>query len=311
MAVYVVGSVNEDVSLQVDRHALPGETITASSSSQDLGGKGLNQAVAAGRAGAVVAMICAVGDDDAGERAVRRMREEGVDPRPSVTEGPTGNAVVIVDAEGANMIIVVPGANGTVTADALVDALEPVGKGDTVLFQLELPLAAMAPALSVAHECGARVVLNAAPFRADIVTHLKHVDVLVVNENELDHLVAAARGEKTTANVPIEHGIAVAAEHRLTIVATRGAEGSYLIDASGVREMVPARSVDVTDTTAAGDTYIGYLVAALDRGSNWAEAMWDGSVAASIAVGRSGAVPSIPTRADVDDVLMTAAQKPV
>jgi len=239
--VCVVGSVNMDIGFDVATLPSPGETALARSARWTPGGKGANQAVAAARAGARVQFVGAVGDDPAAAQLRDHLSANGVGTDGLLTlPGPSGNAVVVVDSDGENIIVVAPGANGRLT---LEDATQRglVADCDVLLLQLEIPVATAIAAARAAHSAGITVMLNASPSggdHAELAQLAEAVDVLVVNETEAAHWVW---------RVP----------HR---VITRGARGaSYTVD--GVEISVPAPSVDAVDTSGAGDVFAGVLAA--------------------------------------------------
>jgi ribokinase len=298
--VFVVGSVNRDILVRTPRHPAPGETVTGSRLDTGLGGKGLNQAVAAARAGAEVIMLAAVGDDDAGVAARTMLQSNGVGTDRLVVRAGvhTGYAVVTVDDEGENSIVVIPGANGTLDrgVSRLLTDLRP---GDIVVLQNELPPAASTAAASTARVAGATVVWNAAPAPTAVADMPAAVDVLVVNEHELlcvAELLGLLTGDRD--------GLIRAVGHRLeaTVVCTLGGDGSIVIDGNR-RERIPAATVDVVDTTAAGDTFIGYLAAGLPADGITATHLRYAGAAAGLTVTRPGASDSIPTRREVDQAV--------
>jgi ribokinase len=271
--VWVVGSLNVDAVVHVLRHPQPGETVLGGPIEQVFGGKGANQAVAAVRAGASVRMIGRVGHDEAGRGYLRQLTAFGVDVTGIVTDpdAPTGIATIAVAAGGENTIIVSPGANGAVSAADLAP-LSDAAAGDVVLFQLEIPLEVVARAMVLAHERGARVVLNAAPFAVLPAEILALADPLIVNESEAADLEAS--------------GVAAP-----SLLVTRGADGS----AWGPIVEPATRAETVLDTTGAGDTYCGTLAASLAAGADRAAAMRAAAVAAAASVGWPGAQPPRPS----------------
>ena len=315
--VHVVGSVNDDLRLTVVKHAVPGETITATSARRELGGKGANQAVAARRAGAIVRFVGAVGSDPAGDELVAALEAEGIDTSgvARIEHELTGRAIVSVDASGENLITVVPGANGAIEVDAVRASLAAVQQGDIVVLQLEVPFEVNAAAARAGHERGALVVLNSAPSDPRVLSLVDDLDLLVVNRSELADLIAAdadadtATADATAADAGAQAGTAAddlrvaAAElaDRLGVrlLCTFGGDGSVLIG-EGTPIEQEAHRVEAVDTTAAGDTFIGYVVASLADDELWVDALETASRAAAVAVGREGAARSVPTRAEVD-----------
>lgn len=288
--IVVFGSINADLVARVVHLPREGETQVAAAYAVHAGGKGANQALAARRAGAKVALVGAVGRDGFADVALATLREAGVDTAGVATlEGPTGLALIHVDAHGRNTITVVPGANGSVRstqADArLVDA-RPL-----VMLQLEVPLAEVIALAQRARAAGARVVLNVAPPTALPDALLDAVDVLIANEHE----AAVIAHDAGLPGAPREFCAAAADRWRLAAVVTLGAAGVVAADASHAYQVDAAR-VEVVDTTAAGDAFAGALAAALDRGATLPDALADGAAAGSHACTRAGAQASLASR---------------
>lgn len=237
--VCVVGSVNADLTFTVRALPRPGQTVLASDLSASPGGKGGNQAVAAARAGARVQLVAALGTDGSADMLRNHLSANGVGLDGVVTvPGPSGSAVITVDASAENTIVVAPGANGVLTVDS-ADVRAVIADSDVVLLQLEIPIATAIAAAQVAHAADAVVIVNASPTGApphDLLALSQSADVVVVNETEA--------GEW---HWPVPH-----------LVITRGARGaSYLGD--GERFSVPAPAVRAVDTTGAGDVFAGVL----------------------------------------------------
>jgi len=291
--IVVVGSINLDLTAQVARLPRAGETIAGRTFATDPGGKGANQALAARRAGADVALFGAVGNDAFAAPALALLRAGGVDLRGLRTvDARTGVALIHVDAAGENTITVIAGANAAVTADMLPDAL--LGPATLVLMPLEIPLAAVAAVASRARAAGARVLLNAAPAMALDAAMLSHVDVLVVNEHEAA-VLAAPLGLPAD---PAEFCAAMAARFGHAAIATLGARGA--VAATGAaRIALRSPRVDVVDTVGAGDALTGALAAALDRGLALRDALREGVAAGALACTRRGAQASLPERGDI------------
>jgi ribokinase len=299
--IVVVGSLNVDLVVPVERFPAAGETLLGGDYARHRGGKGANQAVAAARAGGTVRMIGRVGDDAFGAWSRAGLHEDGIDHHGVVAlpDVPTGVAFISVDARGQNVIIVSPGANGRLTGEDLVPAAFD-GAG-VVLLQLEVPLDATLHAAALAKAAGARVVLNLAPAAALDGTQLRHVDVLVVNESEGALLLgteAAALAER-----PEEAARALTARVA-TVVVTLGAAGCAWATRATATEgaasgRVAAYPVTAVDTTAAGDAFVGALAAALDRGTPLEQALRSGNAAGALAATVRGAQPSLPTEAAI------------
>lgn len=288
--VVVFGSVNADLVARVETLPKEGETQTAAGYAVHAGGKGANQALAARRAGAEVALFGAVGRDGFAELALATLRDTGIDLSGlAVTDHPTGIALIHVDARGRNAITVVPGANADARAAAVADSsLAPT---TTVVLQFEVPHAEVASLAARARSRGARVILNVAPPVPLPEALLAAVDVLVVNEHE----AAFVARESGLPSDPAGLCSAAADRWKLAAVVTLGADGLVAADA-GHRYRVPAAPVDVRDTTAAGDAFVGALAAALDRGATLREALAEGVAAGSHACTGDGAQPSIGRR---------------
>lgn len=269
--VFVLGSLNVDLVTRVERHPRPGETLLGEGLARFAGGKGANQAVAARLAGADVAMLGAVGDDDGGAAYRRRLAALGIDAGPVAVEpgAVTGHALITVDAAGENVIVVVPGANAAVSTTHL-SALDEAGPGDVLLASLEVPAATVGAAVRRASSAGARVVLNLAPYAALPHDVVALADPVVVNE--LEALALADAGQ-----VPG------------SLLVTFGANGAAW-------DGIPAPAVgvpegEVLDTTGAGDAFCGALAAALARGLGRDEALAAAMEAGAEAVRRHGAQP--------------------
>ncbi|MGO4191130.1 ribokinase [Arthrobacter sp. YAF17] len=295
--VFVVGSLNIDQNIRVRALPRAGETVPGSDATFSPGGKGGNQAVAAARAGATVKFTGAVGDDVHGRRILEVLSEARIDTghvRVSGTAA-TGTAVIAVDDQGENQIIVSPGANSGVTAGDVEAGLAAVRAGDVLVLQLEIPAALVRQAARTAKGRGAFVILNAAPAPREVDGLLDDVDLLVVNEQEIEVLagLAGIRGSHLdlVRTLPPILGPA--------IICTAGAEGSHtVLDGNPVH--VPATKVAAKDTTGAGDTFVGYLAASLagdPRGLP--AAMVHATRASALAVTRNGAMESIPWRHEV------------
>lgn len=295
-SVYVVGSVNTDLVVRAPWFPAPGETVVGETFATYGGGKGANQAIAAARMGAPVVMVGAVGDDPYSVQRLADLAGSGVDIESVArrAEVPGGVALILVAQSGENAITIVPGANGTLTAEEVEVALAGrIAPGDVVCTQLEVPIAAVRAALSAARAAGATAVLNATPFMPEARALLALADILVVNNLEARQLAG-------TGDAPIERAVERLHRHGVgAVVVTLGAGGALFSIPAG-RFRVPAPAVDVVDTTAAGDAFIGALVSLLAQGLDWMSiaerAVWAGA----LAVQRAGAQPSLPLRSEVE-----------
>jgi ribokinase len=274
----VVGSINVDLVARCHRLPEPGETVSAEGSEYVPGGKGANQAVAAARLGATVRMVGCVGSDRLATLAQQGMRDAGVEIRWVVHVGwpDTGLALIVVDDAGENQIVVIPGANASLDGSDVVDA--DIEGFDAVLCQLEIPDEPLATAARLAKGF---FCLNAAPARPVPAEVLGRADLVIVNRYELDGLAEMPR----------------------LVALTLGAEGAVLLeDGKEVARAAPP-TVDAVDGTAAGDAFSACLVVSLVEGREREEALRRACAAGAIAASRPGAQPSLPTAAEVDEIL--------
>jgi ribokinase len=298
-AIAVVGSINMDLVVRVPHLPLPGETILGRDFHTIPGGKGANQAVAAARLGAMVAMVARVGKDSFGKLLLNNLRQEGIDVQ-FVRQDPhtsSGIATITVDDEGRNAIVVASGANWTLTPQEVAAALNGIAQMDALVLQLESPMACVLEAARIAHGRGAKVVLNpapAAPLPDDIYACL---DVLVPNESET-HLLSGlpvdtiAQAEAAARSL-LRRGVR-------SVVLTLGSRGALVLDGEQGAQVIPAYAVKVVDTTAAGDAFVAGLAVGLAEGMSLVEAACLGNACGAIAVTRLGAQPAMPTRSEVD-----------
>lgn len=296
MTVVVVGSANMDLVVRQPRWVEPGETMFGTGFSTGPGGKGLNQAVACARAGAAVSLVGAVGDDQFGERLRRVVADEGIDVSRLVTDAaPTGVAAITVTDDGENAIVVVPGANDAVVLDDADRAA--IRTASHLVVQLERPTMLLDAAMRVAREHGVTTVLTPAPVRDGLDDLIALADILVPNEGEAVELSGELDGEAAAVALSRIAG---------TVIVTLGARGAVVARSGAVIRRVPARSARAVDTTAAGDTFVGVLVAWLAIGADLDAALEAATAAAAITVTRPGAADSMPRR----DEIVTALASP-
>lgn len=279
--VCVVGSANLDLVATVDRLPGPGETVPGTSYAEYPGGKGLNQAVAAARAGASTSFVGAVGHDTAGDMLLGVMHDDGIDTSHvhAVSE-PSGRALIFVSAAGENSIVVVAGANDTVQADSMPTAT-------VYLSQLEVPVAAIERTFAAARQAGAVTVLNPAPVKPLPDSLLALCDIVTPNQHEVDLLGGVDRLRSLGAKA---------------VIVTRGADGADLHTADGVTHVDPFQ-VSPVDTTGAGDCFSGALCARLAAGDDLPTAMRFAAAAAALSTTVPGAVPSMPLRSAIQSLL--------
>lgn len=287
MAVFNLGSINADLFYQVPHLLVPGETLASTDHSRGLGGKGANMSVAIARAAARAVHIGAIGPD--GRWAVERMLEYGVDTRHiAETDTPTGHAIIMVDDQGENAILLFPGANRAVSEPHIAAALQSANEADTFLFQNEI--SAQTEGATLASAKGMRVVYAAAPFDADAVQAvLPILDILVMNAVEARQLSDATGLD--LLDLPVRD-----------VIVTLGGDGCRWINTDKKTDRTfPAVPVTPVDTTGAGDTFTGFLVAGLDRGLPMEQAISLGQQAGAIMVTRHGTADVIPDLKDIED----------
>lgn len=309
MHVAVVGSLNWDLTLRVDRLPQRGETVSGHDLAQGAGGKGLNQAVASARAGAPTSMVGRVGSDAHGNALVALLSSEGVDVAHvgRDDERSSGMAWIAVEPGGHNQIVVAPLANaylGPADVEHALGAVLGERSGGVVLVQAEIADDAIEAALRGGRAAGARTVFNPSPARPLVDGWLRLVDYLVPNEHELAALagVPAGGGGLDREGLVAVAGAMVAGGCGAVVV-TRGAAGALLVDAAGAVDLAPFAVDDVQDTTGAGDAFCGAFAAALAAGADRHEALRRASATGALAVRRAGASAAMPTEAEVDALL--------
>lgn len=299
--VVVVGSLNIDLVTHTERIPAPGETVLGGDLATVPGGKGANQAVAAARLGAQTAMVGHLGDDGFAAQLRQSLAADNIDALHVTTaDAATGVALIVVDANGQNSIVVASGANMRVTPADVDAAAETIAKADVLLLQLEIPLDSVKRAAEIAHANGVTVILNPAPAQPLPADLLALVDIVVPNESET----------ATLTGLPVESQAELAAAASAlrdfgieTVLLTLGERGVLLADSDGI-ELFPAYKVEiVVDTTAAGDAFLGGFASAMAEGKSVAEAVPWGCASGALAVTKAGAQPSLPSRDDVQKLL--------
>ena len=297
----VLGSINADHILNLESFPTPGETVTGHHYQVAFGGKGANQAVAAGRSGADIAFIACTGDDDIGERVRRQLERDRIDVAPvrAVNAQSTGVALIFVNAEGENVIGIHAGANAALSVEQVEAEKERIAGAQALLMQLESPLESVLAAAKIAHQHQTTVVLNPAPARDLPDELLSLIDIITPNETEAEKLtgirVENDDDAAKAARVLHEKGIGI-------VMITLGSRGVW-VSHDGQGRRVPGFKVQAVDTIAAGDTFNGAFVTALLEGTALDEAIRFAHAAAAIAVTRKGAQPSVPWREEIDEFL--------
>ncbi len=297
----VLGSINADHILNLESFPAPGETVTGNQYQVAFGGKGANQAVAAGRSGASIAFIACTGDDDTGERVRQQLVSDNIDIAPvSVVAGEsTGVALIFVNAEGENVIGIHAGANAALSIERVQAQRDLIADASALLMQLESPVESVLAAAKIAHENHTTVVLNPAPARLLSDELLSLVDIITPNETEAEKLtgIRVENDEDAARAAKALHDKGIG-----TAIITLGSRGVWA-SVNGEGRRVPGFKVKAIDTIAAGDTFNGALVTALLEGKAMDDAIRFAHAAAAIAVTRKGAQPSVPWRNEIDEFI--------
>jgi ribokinase len=295
--VVVAGSINMDVVAIAERHPRVGETVAGTSVQYFPGGKGANQAVAASKLGAETILVGRVGKDAFGAELKAYLAGQGVDLSwvTETADAHTGTAIITL-ADADNSIVVIPGANGMVSAADVAGAA--LATGDIAVSQFEIPLPAITAFFAHARAAGAKTILNPAPMRALDRTLHDLVDILVLNETELGLLAKVDLHESDEPARFVAAARSVQTRPDQVICVTLGKRGALaLVD--GAPLIVQGRVVKAVDTTGAGDCFVGALAAQLAQGVPLADALSFANLAGSICVQRMGAAPSMPSKAEV------------
>lgn len=294
--VFVVGSINQDFVLRLERRPEPGETVTDAELTLLPGGKGANQTVAAARLGADVAMLGRVGEDAFGTALVENLKQNGADTTHvgATPDAPTGSAFITVTPDGENAIVVSPGANRSFGPAEVEGAAEDLRRSRVLVAQLEVPVEAVGRAAEIVAEAGGRFLLNLAPAREVPAALLHLCDPLVVNRGEAAFLLGGEWEPEEAARRLLELGPRSA-------MVTLGAKGAVLATPEGT-ERFPAPRVEAVDTTGAGDAFVGALAARLAAGDRLTEAVAYAVKAGAFAVTKEGAQGALPEPGDIEDL---------
>ncbi|MCF3144623.1 ribokinase [Streptomyces platensis] len=305
--VLVVGSANADLTVRVDRRPGAGETVLGTDLVESAGGKGANQAAAAARIGGRTALLARVGGDAYGELLLGAQRAAGTDVTPVIVDekARTGTAMIIVDPDGDNSIVVSPGANAALTPQDVAAAKDTIAASAVVSLQLEIPMESVRAAAAAAEQAGSRVVLNPSPAPTEALAPelLSVADPLVVNEHEARQLSGLTDG------TPAQWAQALRDRGARSVVVTLGGDGALVLDDSGA-ENVPGVRVKAVDTTGAGDAFTGALATRLARGDTLPGAARFAVRVGAAAVTKPGAQPSYPTRAELEVLAPEQPEQP-
>jgi len=292
--ILVVGSINMDLMVRSARIPSPGETVLGEQFATCPGGKGANQAVAAARLGGKCRMIGTVGDDAFGQQLLADLKAEGVDCDhvTATAEAATGVAMIIVDANGENSIVVASGANSELVPDDVFARSELFEQADVVLLQLELPLPTVRAATEIARRHGCKVILDPAPARRGLGDELLQVDIVSPNVTEAAILTGEkAHEERVAKNVALN----LISRGAQAAVLKLGARGSMVVAADEHFYRIAPYKVDVVDTTAAGDAFTAALGVAVGRGQGLREAATFANAAGALACTQLGAQSAMPS----------------
>jgi ribokinase len=296
--ILVIGSSNTDMVIQAPYLPTAGETVLGKKFVMNPGGKGANQAVAAARLGGNVSFLGKLGEDLFGQQAIANLQREGistdyllVDPNHA-----SGVALITVDKQGENTIVVASGANMALTEAEILQSQEAIAQAKLILLQLEIPLDTVELAVKIASELGKTIILNPAPAFPLTDSLLSRVTILTPNQTEAKILTGIEVDSPSTARLAAQQlykrGVA-------NVIITLGKEGAYLFNEQ-VAQLIPSYTVEAVDTTAAGDTFNGALAVALSEGQEMVEAVKFANLAAAVSVTRLGAQSSLPLRQEVE-----------
>ncbi|WP_416777058.1 ribokinase [Xenorhabdus budapestensis] len=298
----VMGSINVDHILNLKSFPQPGETVQGEQYQVAFGGKGANQAVAAGRCGADITLIACVGQDDIGGRVLQQLVKDNINTSAIevIADESTGVALIFVNQQGENVIGINAGANGALTPEYLCRYEQVIKDADALLLQLETPLDTVQLAVEIAEKHNTKVILNPAPAQKISDRLLSLVDIITPNETEAEYLtgfsVTDDAGAEKAAQSLHNKGIE-------TVIITLGSRGVWLSEKGKQGKVVSGFEVKAIDTIAAGDTFNGVLVTGLLEGKEILSAIRFAHAAAAIAVTRHGAQPSVPWRSEINAFL--------
>ena len=302
--IVVVGSANTDFVLRVPELPSKGETVLGDQFRVVRGGKGANQAVAAARLGADVTFVARLGTDSFGDEALAAYRQEGI-RTDFIIQDPdihSGIALIMVNPNGENVIAVGPGANSHLSVENVQAATEAIQKADCLLLQLEVPLGVVQAAVEIARHNNVKVILNPAPARKLPQEILEAVDYLTPNETEAEMLAGMNPSEMGPDSLPQLASILGVSN----LVVTLGSKGACILE-NGQTTLVPPFPITPVDTTASGDAFNGALAVALAQGEEIAKAVRFANAAGAITATRFGAQPSLPTREELDQFMVSSA----
>lgn len=294
--IFVIGSSNTDMVVKSAKLPLPGETILGGTFLMNAGGKGANQAVAAARLGGDVTLVAKVGNDIFGEQSVEGFQKEGIHTEYVFVDekNPSGTALIMVNEEGENCIVVAPGANACLLP-ADLDRVKDLENADMILMQLEIPVETIEAVVRMAVKNNQQVIINPAPAQPLSDEVLGGLYLITPNETEAEILTGIAVTDTNSASGAADYFLKKGVKQ---VVITMGKQGAYFKNAD-MEFIIPAPVVKAVDTTAAGDTFSGALTVALTENMNWRDAVQFAVNAASVSVTRMGAQSSVPYRSEM------------
>lgn len=298
--ILVIGSINIDLVVNTPRHPVPGETILGNHFETFPGGKGANQAIAAARLGGNVQLVGRIGFDNFGQLLLSNLKHNQVNTNTVLkVDQPTGTALITVDQKGQNSIIVVPGANASLTKQDIEDLKDVIKEAKIVVLQLEIPLEVVIHAVDIAYQAGVTILLNPAPATLIPIDTLRKATFIIPNESELAILsgkeINSFSDCRQAANTLFKAGCE-------QIILTRGEQGAHYLTQDN-QIFVPPFKVPVVDTTAAGDAFIGGFAVALANEVDLHTALLHASAAGALAVTKAGAQTSLPDKTALERFL--------
>ena len=303
MKITVIGSANTEMIFRAPAIPAAGETILGSSFSISPGGRGVNQAIAAARAGGTVVFIGRTGNDIFGDQVIKVLQQEGINTDYLIKDDslPSGISSIILNARGEPGITVTPGANSNLSENDLLQAKDAINSADIVLLQLDIPIKTIKFAADFARSSGVRVILNPSPALPVSNELLKLISILTPDSSQAEILtgikITDERSAELAGRILLERGFN-------RVIITLPSKGAMVIDNGGA-EHVPGFRMNTVDTSAANDVFNGNLAVGLAEGKNFYEAVLFANAAAALSASRSGTLPSIPARNEILEVLKT------